>query len=303
MKETHKTGLKGRALTSEITVIEPTYKSAVFGTRIAWIESSMRGNWINKGKSPNSSPNTDLNKILPILEKESARKSASIVWPNNAKCAVSFAYIGGLQEHADLVPPILEQLSFRASFYVDPDVVLEDAALWKRLVGSPHEFGCSPFESQTFDGNLFGWTTAALVDELNLAKDFVQGFFETEPKGLAHRSSELSIAGRNVSLISQNLFKHVVTGAEGINNLTSNVKSLAVTPVIGYSSNWLADLGKSKDLSWVIIPFRRMFTESNSSILLHRLVLENINRKRRDLWIAPVGEVAGEFQRLRTELG
>lgn len=262
----------------------------------------MRGNWTNKGKSPNSSPNTDFSEIMPILEKESARKSASIVWPNNAKCAVSFAYIGGLQEHADLAPPILEQLSFRASFYVDPDVVLEDASLWKKMVGSRHEFGCSPFESQTFDGNLYGWTTAALVDELNLAKVFVQDFFETEPKGLAHRSAELTIAGRNVSLISQNLFKHVVTGTEGINKLSSNVKTLAVTPVIGYSSNWLTDLGKATELSWVIIPFRRLFTESNASILLHRLVLENINRKRGNLWIAPVGEVAAEFQRLRTTL-
>ena len=237
-----------------------------------------------------------------MLERETARKSASTVWPNRAKCAVSFAYIGGLQEHADLAPPILEQLGFRASFYVDPDVVLEDARLWKKMVGSNHEFGCSPFESQTFDGNLHGWTTGALVDELNLSKIFVREFFETEPRGLAHRSQELSIAGQNVSLISQNLFKHVVTGTEGINRLSSNVKSLAVTPMIGYSSNWLADLGQSNELSWVIIPFRRLFTESNSSILLHRLILENINRKRGKLWIAPVGEVAGELSKFRSAL-
>ena len=272
------------------------------GTKVALITSNMRDNWTNKGKSPPSSPNTDFNDIFPILEQESARKSASIVWPNRAKCAVSFAYIGGLQEHADLAPPILDQLGFRASFYVDPDVVLEDAKLWKKLEGSAHEFGCSPFESQTFDGNLFGWTTAGLIDELNLAKDFVEEFFNVEPKGLAHRSAELSIGGKSVSLISQNLFKHVVTGTEGINRLSSSVKSLSVTPVIGYSSNWLAELGQSNDLSWVIIPFRRLFTESNSSILLHRLILENINRKRGKLWIAPVGEVAGEFQRLRSSV-
>ncbi len=262
----------------------------------------MRGNWTNKGKSPNSSPTTDFSEIYPILEEESARKSASIVWPNKAKCAVSFAYIGGLQEHADLAPPLLEQLGFRASFYVDPDVVLEDAALWKKLAGSRHEFGCSPFESQTFDGNLYGWTTAGLIDELNLSKEFVRDFFDAEPRGLAHRSSELTIANKNVSLIAQNLFKHVVTGTEGINRLSSNVKNLSITPVVGYSSNWLADLGKSEELSWVIIPFRRLFAESNASILLHRLILENISRKRRNLWIAPVGEVASEFQKLRSSV-
>ncbi|MEI7986601.1 MAG: hypothetical protein WCI55_13325 [Armatimonadota bacterium] len=262
----------------------------------------MRGNWTNKGKTPSNSPTTDFGEIYPILEEESARKSASIVWPNRAKCAVSFAYIGGLQEHADLAPPVLEQLGFRASFYVDPDVVLEDAALWKKLAGSRHEFGCSPFESQTFDGNLYGWTTAGLIDELNLSKEFVQDFFDAEPKGLAHRSSELTIADKNVSLIAQNLFKHVVTGTEGINRLSANVKNLSITPVVGYSSNWLADLGQSNELSWVIIPFRRLFAESNASILLHRLILENISRKRRNLWIAPVGEVASEFQKLRSSV-
>jgi hypothetical protein len=274
----------------------------VVGTKVALINSNMRGNWINKGKSPNSSPTTNFNEIYPILKHESVRKSESVVWPNKAKCAVSFAYIGGLQEHADLAPPILDQLGFRASFYVDPDVVLEDAALWKKLVGSRHEFGCSPFESQSFDGNLFGWTTAALIDELNLSKEFVRSFFDTEPSGLAHRSSELSISGKSVSLISQNLFKHVVTGTEGFNRLSSSVKCLAVTPVVSYSSNWLADLGDSNELSWVIIPFRRLFTESNASILLHRLILENISRKRGKLWIAPVGDVTSEFQRLRSSV-
>jgi hypothetical protein len=262
----------------------------------------MRDNWSNKGNQPNSSQKPDFSQIYPVLKRVSDKKNLSIVWPNETKCAVSFAYIGGLQEHADLAPALLKQLGFRASFYVDPDVVLEDAKLWKRLAGSLHEFGCSPFESQFFDGSLFGWTTAGLIDELNLSKDFVRDFFEVEPQGLAHRSSELSIGGKSVSLISQNLFKHVVTGTEGINHRDANVKSLSVTPVISYSSNWLADLGDSQELTWVIIPFRRLFTESHASILLHRLILENINRKREKLWIAPVGEVSREFQRLRTSV-
>jgi hypothetical protein len=258
--------------------------------------------WSNRRDKKNplgSTPKVDLTGIFPLIGKDTESERSKIAWPNEAKCAVSFAYIGGLQEHADLAPAILAQLGFRASFFVDPDVVLEDAALWKTLLGSKHEFGCSPFESQTFDGNLYGWTSSALIDELNLCKDFVREFFEVEPKGLAHRSSQLSIDGKNASLISQNLFRYVVTGSEGSNNAESSVKNLSVTPVISYSSNWLADLEKSDELKWIIIPFRRMFTESNSTILLHRLILENINRKRNKLWIAPVGEVASELNLLR----
>ena len=262
----------------------------------------MRGNENDRTNQIGKAPTSNFEAIYPLLEKEAARKKTQVAWPNKAKCAVSFAYIGGLQEHVDLAPPILQQLGFRASFYVDPDVVLEEARLWKTLVGSKHEFGCSPFESQTFDGNLYGWTASALIDELNLAKVFVRDFFETEPRGLAHRSPNLTISGTNASMISQNLFKHVVTGSEGINKFDANIKSLSVTPIISYSTNWLAELGKSDDLTWVIVPFRRLFTESNSTILLHRLILENINRKRGNLWIAPVGEVATELQRLRSML-
>ncbi|MBI1332326.1 MAG: hypothetical protein JST12_15035 [Armatimonadetes bacterium] len=236
------------------------------------------------------------------MEQEANRKHAAIAWPNKSKCAVSFAYIGGLAEHVDLAPTILNQMGFRASFYVDPDSVLEEAALWKTMVGSKHEFGCSPFESQMFDGNLYGWTGPALIDELNLAKDFVRDFFDVEPRGLAHRSPALAIDGINASLISHNLFRHIVTGNEGMNGFDANVKSLAVTPVVSYSSNWLSGLGASDRLTWVIIPFRRLFTESNSSILLHRLILENVNRKRGQLWIAPVGEVASELTRLRASV-
>lgn len=259
--------------------------------------------WSNREDNKNqlgSTPKIDLSGIFPLMDLSAESKRSEIVWPNEAKCAVSFAYIGGLQEHVDMAPPLLAQLGFRASFFVDPDVVLEDAALWKSLKGSKHEFGCSPFESQTFDGNLYGWTSAALIDELNLCKDFVRDFFEVEPKGLAHRSSQLTIDGKSASLISQNLFRYVVTGSEGSNHQQSSVKSLSVTPVISYSSNWLADLEKSDELKWIIIPFRRMFTESNSTILLHRLILENINRKRNKLWVAPVGEVASELNLLHS---
>lgn len=262
----------------------------------------MRSKGNNGRNDSKNGQGQNFNSIYPLLEQEVARKRASIVWPNKAKCAVSFAYIGGLPEHVDLAPTVLSQLGFRASFFVDPDVVLEEAALWKNLVGSKHEFGCSPFESQTFDGNLYGWTAPALIDELNLAKDFVRDFFEVEPKGLAHRSPHLAINGTNVSMISQNLFRYVVTGSEGSNGYTSDVKSLSVTPVISYSSNWLADLGSSEELTWIIVPFRRLFTESSSSILLHRLILENINRKRNQLWVAPVGEVAAELARLRASV-
>lgn len=239
--------------------------------------------------------------IYPLIEQEVARKYSNLRWPNESKCAVSFAYIGGLPEHVDFAPPLLQQLGFRASFYVDPDVVLEEARLWKNLVGSKHEFGCAPFESQTFDGNLYGWTANALIDELNLAKDFVRDFFEVEPKGLAHRSSKLSVSGVNASMISHNLFRHVITGAEGINGIDSDIKTLVTVPKISYSANWLNDLGLNSRLSWIIIPFRSMFMESTSAILLHRLILESINRKRKDLWIAPVGEVATELTRLRSQ--
>lgn len=261
--------------------------------------------WSNEkdgNQQAGTTPITNFDAILPILEQEALRKKSSIVWPNKAKCAVSLAYIGGLPEHIDLAPALLNQLGFRATFFVDPDVVLEEAALWKNLVGSKHEFGCSPFESQTFDGNLYGWTASALIDELSLAKVFVRDFFESEPKGLAHRSPHLTINGTNASLISQNLFKYVVTGSEGINQFDANIKDLSVTPIISYSTNWLAELGKSEDLTWIIVPFRRLFTESNSTILLHRLILENISRKRGQLWIAPVGEVATELQRLRSSV-
>lgn len=259
----------------------------------------MWSEWKGKNKNIGGVPSTVITHLFPSVKQQTPDKKPLVTWPNQARCAVSFAYIGGLPEHADLAPPILSQLGFQATFFVDPDVVLEEAAQWKKLLGSSHEFGCSPFESQTFDGNLYGWTTAALIDELTLCKVFVRDFFEFEPLGLAHRSSQLSIGGKNASLVAQNLFKYVVTGTEGRNNGHSNVKELTVTPVISYSSNWLADLGEQREMSWIIIPFRRLYTESNSTIILHRLILESISRKRSQLWVAPVGTVAAELQRLR----
>lgn len=247
--------------------------------------------WINRAKKQYREKNAELQQ--PLV-------NSGVRFSNGKKKAVSIAYVGGLPEHAELAPKLLRELDIQATFYIDPTEVLESSELWAPLIGSDHEFGCAPLESQSFDGSLYGWTLHALIDELGLCKSFVKEYFGIEAVGFAHRSRSITLDGVSANAVGQNMFEHVLTGDTAFNNLQTHVLKLSTESMNDYSRDWFGPCVDPNNLEWLIITVRKMYTESNSHVLLHRLLLEQLHRNRTEIWIAPVGAVANELSKIQS---
>jgi hypothetical protein len=219
------------------------------------------------------------------------------MWPNGAKCAVSIAYIGGLSDHADLAPPLLDSLSMPATFYVDPSSVLVSAPQWANFIRSHHEIGIAPFETANAAGELPSWEPKAVRDEIRTAKKFVREFFRQEAVGIAHRGQVLSAGGRDCTVMLTDSFQHILSEREGINDAFSPPHYLSSLPIRRYPSPSLSDAMATQTLKWIVIPFRRIFI-NYETLLVHRMVLEAVNRQRSRLYIAPVGTVAAELAKI-----
>jgi hypothetical protein len=221
------------------------------------------------------------------------------MWPGSKKCAISFAYIGGLAEHVDLATPLLRNLDFNASFYVDPASVLANVTLWANLIDSNHEFGVAPFETASSLGELTNWTTVAVRDEIRSSKKFVREFFHKDALGIAHRGEALIAGEKDCTVMLTDAFDHVLTDRQGLNDGYTVPHQLATMPLKRYPSSDLTKAMTSSTLTWLIIPFRRIFL-NYETLLIHRMVLEAVNRHRNYIYVAPVSEVAAEMKRIQS---
>lgn len=62
-------------------------------------------------------------------------------WPNGAKIALSLTFDDGRSSQVAHAVPLLDSLGVKATFYGQPENLLEELELWKKAVASGHEIG------------------------------------------------------------------------------------------------------------------------------------------------------------------
>ena len=77
-------------------------------------------------------------------------------WPGGAKMALSLTFDDGRSSQVTHAVPLLDSLGVKATFYGQPENLLEELALWKKAVASGHEIGNHTI-GHPCTGN-FAWT-------------------------------------------------------------------------------------------------------------------------------------------------
>jgi hypothetical protein len=217
-------------------------------------------------------------------------------WSNGAYLAVSLVYVGGLPDHADLALPLLRQLSMPATFFIDPLNMLDEVRRWEHIRATEHEIALAPFMGAQKTGFLPGWTQGAFGDEVRSAKRFCRDVFSVSPRSLYHSGPTLFGDKANFSPIIEREFDNVVTSIPGTNGPFSSAKSLSSRPLISYPNQEFRSLLHLEEPNWLIIPFGPLFEGDNTRILMHRMMLESLNRERKNLRIGTVSQIAAELR-------
>ncbi|MCP5370577.1 MAG: polysaccharide deacetylase family protein [Hyphomicrobiales bacterium] len=81
---------------------------------------------------------------IPLAIQGAAAEDLAGYWPGGAAGAVSLAFDDGMPSQLDRAAPLLDRLSLRATFYVNPGVSVDWAKnldRWRRLAAAGHEIG------------------------------------------------------------------------------------------------------------------------------------------------------------------
>ncbi|MBT6147359.1 MAG: polysaccharide deacetylase family protein [Gemmatimonadetes bacterium] len=129
----------------------------------------------------------------PISQRH--RDPSGFPWPAGAKAAVSLSFDDGLASQINNAVPLLDSFQVKATFYAQPDSLVEQLELWQQAMASGHEIGnhslghpCTGnFAWVRYDGvALESYTLERMRDELQQANDDFDRLIGTRPTSFAY---------------------------------------------------------------------------------------------------------------------
>jgi len=238
--------------------------------------------------------------------------AADFPWPNGAKAAFSLSFDDATPSHPDIAIPILDQYSFKATFFVmgNQERIPLRLEEWKKAVAAGHEIG-NHLVNHPCSGNfpwidpgraLENYTLDQIEDEIVEANALIHEMLGTTPVSFAYPCG-LDFVGRGTARRS---YVHLVAGhflvgrgyrGEYLNNPA--FCDLAMVQSIGVDESTFEEMIQMIEKSitlgyWVIFALHKARPGSGpgaSEENLHKLcgwLKENENR----VWSNTVGEVA-----------
>lgn len=231
------------------------------------------------------------------------------VW-NGKKCAVSLTYDDALNVHLDKVVPALDSLGLRGTFYLSgffPSFQSRSTE-WKAVAGKGHELGNHTL-FHPCDGTLAGrewvktdydlskYTVRRMVDEISMANILLNMIDGKSTRTFAYPCGEMEAGG--VSYVDH--IQADFAGARGVDPTLEqmgdvNLSAIGSYMIAGQSGEELVALVKQamgRD-ALVVFLFHGVGGEHslNVSLEAHTRLLHYLKENERDIWVAPVVEVA-----------
>lgn len=134
---------------------------------------------------------------------------AAMVWPNQARAAVSLAYDDALNSQLDIAVPALNRHGLKASFYLTlgSDTVRKRLAAWQKVAAQGHELGnhtlfhqcarSAPDRSWVSADNDLDTTSAAqLVAQIRVGNTLLQAVDGKSERTFAAPCGDLNASGK-----------------------------------------------------------------------------------------------------------
>lgn len=245
-------------------------------------------------------------------------------WPSGFKGAVSLTFDDGLHSQLDLGLPLLEELGFKATFYVNPREEYGDfLKAWRKVADHGHEIGNHTVThpcSCNFSGDpgCIGLENMTLEDirmDIVEAHDRIRRVIPGGSRTFAYPCYQTSVGrGLNkrsyVPVVAEIFLAARASGEKGYSNspLACDLHELW---------SWSADRMRCEEMigltvktvqegRWAIFTFHGI-DEGHLPVSYEDLsgFLRFLNKHRDEIWVAPVAEVAehivGERKRLNLE--
>ena len=243
-----------------------------------------------------------------LLSSTTGYSQNNLLWKGK-KCAVVLTYDDALNQHLDNAIPVLDSLGLKATFYVTAFTQSMQTRLndWKKLAVNGHELGnhtlyhpCIGGKGREWvspDYDMNNYTVRRMVDETRMTNLFLQALDGKTKRTFAFTCGDMKIG--DSSFI--NAMKKDFLAARAVRAQMHKINEIDLYNVDCYMVNgetaeqmieWVKKASETNSLLVILFHGVGGGNALNVSIEAHRGFLQYLKKNEKDLWIAPMLEVA-----------
>jgi peptidoglycan-N-acetylglucosamine deacetylase len=229
---------------------------------------------------------------------------------NGKKCAVVLTYDDALNIHLDKVIPMLDAFHFRGTFYLigSAPAVAKRIEEWRKAAKEGHELGnhtlTHPCDAAlpgrgwvASENDLSKYTIQRAVTEIKATNVLLQAIDGKTERTFAYPCGDLTIGG----VPFYNNLKNDFLAARGVTPEFRQLKQIDLSNVNAFAENqstaeqMIAEVkAAEKAGSLIVFIFHGVGGEHSINVELeeHRKLLEYLKQREKDIWVAPMVEVA-----------
>ena len=235
---------------------------------------------------------------------------AQDVWIDQKKCAVCLTYDDGINIDLDNVIPALDSLGLKATFYVPGNSTSLNNRMdeWQSVAKEGHELGNHTLFHPCFgksmnrawvtaDNDLDNYSVQRMVDEIEVANTLLKAVDGKSERTFAYTCGDQVIGGEKI----WDKIKNDFIAARGVNGELPNINEIDFSDIGSYmingqSGDELINLVKNAlaKNSLIVFLFHGVGGghDINVSLEAHSELLHFLKDNEKDIWVAPLIEVA-----------
>jgi len=225
------------------------------------------------------------------------------------KCAVVVTYDDAINQHLDNAIPVLDSLGFKATFYLTAFSTSMQTRLneWKKLAVTGHELGNHTLFHPCIGGtgrewvskeyDLNNYSVKRMVDETRMTSLFLHALDGKAKRTFAFTCGDMKI-GDSLFI---NAMKNDFVAARAVRNEMHKINEIDLYNLDCYMVNnhsfdqmkdWVDKALQSNSLLVILFHGVGGGNALNVSLPAHRELLQYLKKNEKDIWIAPMIEVA-----------
>lgn len=227
------------------------------------------------------------------------------------KCAVVLTYDDAIPQHLDNAFPVLDSLQLKATFYLTAYAVKDRIQNWKQVAARGHELGnhtlfhpCIGGKGREWlnpDYDMNAYTITRLMDEIKMTNVFLEALDGKKKRTFAYTCGDITV--RDSSFV--HLLKNDFVAARGVRNQMHRINEVDLYNTDCYVVNgesaaqmqeWVKQAIETRSL--LVILFHGVGGGNGLNVALpeHSKFLHFLKENEKDIWIAPMMEVAEYIQ-------
>jgi len=225
------------------------------------------------------------------------------------KCAVVLTYDDAINQHLDNAIPVLDSLGLKATFYITAFSQSMQTRLneWEKIATKGHELGNHTLYHPCIGGkgrewvrpeyDLNNYTVKRMVDETRMTNLFLQALDGKTKRTFAFTCGDMKIG--DSSFI--NAVKGDFVAARAVRSQMHKINEIDLYNVDCYMVNgetgtqmieWVKKAEEANSLLVILFHGVGGGNALNVSLQVHREFLQFLKKNQKDIWIAPMIEVA-----------